>query len=95
MDLEKMEFSGDPYSPRNGQLNAVRVGGAMSFQWPADSITLQSRVSINFNASLDDIATQLPGEFDAIKPIGPFFEYRDYGVVQSLQEKLRTVLEAR
>ena len=28
-------------------------------------------------------------EFEAIKPIGPHFEYRDYGYVQSLQETLR------
>jgi hypothetical protein len=32
-------------------------------------------------------------EFKAIWPIGPYYDYRDYGYVQSLQETLRRVTE--
>jgi len=33
--------------------------------------------------------------FDAIKPIGPYYEYRDYGIVNSLQETVRDVLDKK
>lgn len=34
-------------------------------------------------------------EFEAIKPIGPYYEYRDYGFVESLQQTLKaTVADA-
>ena len=88
-----MKFAGDAYTPRNGELNVLRVGGAMTFQWPADSLTLQRRVTINFDADPNDIVDQNPMEFDAIKPIGPSYEYRDYGIVDSLQKTVRDVLD--
>ena len=92
-ELEQMKFAGDAYTPRNGELNVLRVGGAMTFQWPADSLTLQRRVTINFDADPNDIVDQNPMEFDAIKPIGPSYEYRDYGIVDSLQKTVRDVLD--
>ncbi|MFN9541017.1 MAG: hypothetical protein ACK6A8_17445 [Planctomycetota bacterium] len=90
-ELEQMQFAGDAYTPRNGELNVLRVGGAMTFQWPTDSLILQSRVNIDFDADLNQIGTQNPMGFDAIKPIGPYFEYRHYGIVDSLQETIRYV----
>ena len=92
-ELEQLQFAGDAYTPRNGELNAVRVGGAKTSQWPTDSPALQQRVSVKFDADLDKIADQDPMEFDAIKPIGPYYEYRDYGTVDSLQETIRTILD--
>ncbi|WP_417393174.1 hypothetical protein [Gimesia sp.] len=94
-ELEQMKYSGDAYTPRNGELNALRVGGAMTFQWPADSLTLQHRVTINFDADPNDIVDRNPMDFDAIKPIGPYYEYRDYGIVDSLQETVRDVLDKK
>ena len=94
-ELEELEFSGNANTPRNGELKAVRVGGAMRFQWPADSPALQCRVAINFQANLNEIVEQETMEFEGIKPIGPYYEYRDYGIVDSLQETIRTILDDR
>lgn len=92
-ELEEMQYAGDAYTQRNGELNALRVGGAMTFQWPADSLVLQRRVNINFDADPNVIVHQNPMDFDAIKPNGPYYEYRDYGIVDSLQKTMRDVLE--
>ena len=54
---------------------------------------MQRRVEIDFNADLNDIAEQNSMTFDAIKPIGPFYEYRDYGIVDSLQQTILECLE--
>jgi hypothetical protein len=92
-ELEKLKFTGNAYTPRNGELNALRIGGAIEFQWPDSSLTMQRRVEIDFNADLNDIAEQNSMTFDAIKPIGPFYEYRDYGIVDSLQQTILECLE--
>ena len=83
-ELENMPFSGDGYSPRNGELSALRIGGACDFGWPADSEMIQGHVAIDFSVDVSRIADQDCLEFDAIKPIGACFEYRDYGTVESL-----------
>jgi hypothetical protein len=54
---------------------------------------LQRRVKINFSAGPNDIVDQSPKDFDAIKPKGPSYEYRDYGIVESLQRNMRVSLE--
>jgi hypothetical protein len=92
-ELEKLKFTGDAYTPRNGELNALRIGGAMEFQWPDSSPTMRQRVRIDFDADLHEIAEQTPMTFEAIKPIGPYYEYRDYGIVDSLQQTVRQCLE--
>jgi hypothetical protein len=57
--------------------------------WPAISSEIQQRVVIDFQVDPREIARQEPMSFTAIKPIGPFFEYRDYDEVPSLQETIR------
>ena len=65
----------------------------MDFQWPESSSTMQQRVKIDFAADLHEISEQDRMTFDAIKPIGPCYEYRDYGIVDSLQQTIKVFLE--
>lgn len=85
-----MDFSGDGYTPLNGELTALRIGGARQYDWPAHSQHLQRCVKIDFLGDTKSIANQDAMDFEAIKPIGPTYEYRDYGIVQSLQKTLRS-----
>jgi hypothetical protein len=57
--------------------------------WPAASLEIQRQVSIDFGADPQKIARQDPMEFTAIWPIGPYYEFRDYSYVASLQATLR------
>jgi hypothetical protein len=57
--------------------------------WPAASAQIQRRVRIEFLAEPQRIARQDPMSFTAISPIGPYYEYRDYGAVASLQATIR------
>ena len=59
------------------------------YEWPAASKELQKRVSIDFDADPSRIAEQPSMSFTAIKPIGPYYEYRDYAWVPSLQRTIR------
>ena len=63
------------------------------WRWPADSAEIQKRVFIDFQARPQQIAAQDPMSFEAIKPIGPYFEYRDYHYVPSLQAAIRESLK--
>ena len=92
-ELEQMPFAGDAYTPANGELSAVRVGGAQEFAWPGDSEELRKRIKINFHADISNITEQNRMQFTAIEPIGPTYEFRDYGIVESLQETLRQMAE--
>ena len=56
--------------------------------WPATAPELQRRVSIDFEIDPLDLARQDPMSITAIRPIGPHFEWRDYGSVKSLQEAI-------
>jgi hypothetical protein len=60
--------------------------------WPAASAEIQRRVEIDFNADPALVAAQDPMEFVAIKPIGPYYEYRDNGYVGSLQTTLKNAI---
>lgn len=57
--------------------------------WPAVSPEVQRRVLIDFRVDPQEVAQQDPMSFRAIKPIGPYYEYRDYGSVASLQATIR------
>jgi hypothetical protein len=94
-ELESLPFSSDAPRPGNGQLSVIRIGGQHGYEWPATSKDLQRRVSIDFDADQEKVAGQDPMNFSAIKPIGPYYEYRDYGFVQSLQEAIRHVTQGQ
>lgn len=92
-ELEQMPFPSEAPSPLNGELTVIRIGGSHGFDWPTQSPHLRECVTINFGADAITISDQNPMEFDAIKPNGPYYEYRDYGLVESLQKTLRKTIE--
>jgi hypothetical protein len=63
--------------------------GLLGEEWPAISPMIQRRVSIDFTVDPLEVAGQDPMSFIAIRPIGPKYEYRDYGDVPSLQRTIR------
>lgn len=96
-ELEQMQFPSDAPSPlhgfpapKPGEATVVRIGGQHGFDWPDQSQFLQECVAIDFDPDIAAIANQDPMDFEAIKPIGPYYEYRYYGFVESLQETLRS-----
>ena len=88
-ELEQMPFPGDAPSPLNGDLTVIRIGGSHGYDWPTQSPHLRECVTIDFGADGNTMINQDPMEFEAIKPNGPYYEYRNYGFVDSLQETLR------
>ena len=87
-ELEELTVSGEAPNPANGELSVVRIGGAHGYRWPESSPHLQECVAIDFRADPQSIARGDPSDFQAIKPIGPFFPYLKYGFVESLQETI-------
>lgn len=87
--LEELKFPADAPSPSNNRLNVVRIGGSHGFDWPAQSSHLQQCTVIDFAIDTAVVVNQDPLQFEAIRPIGPHYEYRDYGFVESLQETLK------
>jgi hypothetical protein len=61
--------------------------------WPTSSPEIRRRVSIDFDADPLEIAAQDAKSFTAIKPVGPHYEYRDYGFVPSLQATIRRTVK--
>lgn len=89
-ELEQVSMTNEPPSPLKGEMTVVRIGGQHGYNWPAASAEIRSRVQIDFHADPHAIVNQDPMEFNAITPIGPFYEYRHYGFVESLQGTLRS-----
>ena len=87
-DLEQMAFPSDAPSPLNGELTVIRIGGSHGYKWPDQSRHLRDCVAIDFHVDAKTITAQNPMDFQAIRPIGPHYEYRDYGFVESLQATL-------
>jgi hypothetical protein len=56
---------------------------------PAITDGLQRRISIDFGVDPFEVARQNRMNFTAIRPNGPYYEYRDYGYVDSLQDAIR------
>lgn len=77
------EYGADDGFVNNG------VGGCHGYDWPKDSPHIQECVTIDFNADPKNIIDGPTMQFSAIKPIGPYFEYRDYGFVDALKKTLR------
>lgn len=65
------------------------------YRWPESSSEIQSRVIIDFNANLSALIDQDPMNFTAIRPIGPYFEYRHYGYVPDLKDAVRRSIKPR
>ena len=57
--------------------------------WPDDRAEFEKRVYIDFQADPQVIAQQKPEEFEAVKPIGSYFEFRDRGSVAALIKLLQ------
>ncbi len=72
-ELEQLPFDGDLFGRG----------------WPAASPEIQRRVVIDFAADPAEVARQDPLAFTAVKPVGPHYEYRDYGDVVHLQATIR------
>jgi hypothetical protein len=62
------------------------------YHWPKTSAELQQRVMIDFAADPATIASQDPMQFTAIRPIGPYYEYRD-SAVPALKATIRKALK--
>lgn len=62
---------------------------AMFGPWPGCAEEVKKRVTINFQADVKDIVSRDRMVFEAIKPNGRHYEYRDYGDVDELQRTLR------
>jgi hypothetical protein len=86
-ELEQQPFPSATPSPLN-------VGSRYRDGWPAESKHLQECVAIDFQADQELIVHQDPMAFDAIKPIGPYYPYRE-GFVPSLQDTLRKAISNR
>ncbi len=73
-----------------GELEGVPMDeGPFGRRWPVASPEMQRRISIDFGVDPQAVARQDPMSFTAIRPIGPYYEYRHYGGVQSLQQAIR------
>jgi hypothetical protein len=59
------------------------------YRWPEDSKQLRQFVTIDFAAEPEQLTKQTVADFEAIKPIGPSFPYKDDGRVLALLESLR------
>jgi hypothetical protein len=88
-ELEALQVSQEAPSPMSGEISVLRIGGQHGYDWPGGSQEIRRRVSIDFGADVRAIARQDPMSFAAIKPIGPYYECRDYGFVDSLQATIR------
>lgn len=89
-ELEQVAISNAAPDPLTNETTALRIGGAHGYDWPAASSEIQRRVFVDFNADMMMVANQRPVTFEAIRPIGPRYEYRDYGYVESLQTTIRS-----
>jgi hypothetical protein len=59
------------------------------YEWPKDSREVQRFVAVDFSADPRRLAMEGIEEFDAVRPIGPFYPFKDYGSVESLLGSLR------
>ncbi len=64
------------------------------YDWPADAETMQHFISINFDMTLSDVASQTIEQFDAITPKGPCYPYQDQCQVKALIDTAKKVVSA-
>jgi hypothetical protein len=60
------------------------------FDWPKDSHEVQQYVAVDFSADPRQLAEETAAEFDAVRPIGPYYPFKDYGSVGALLETIRS-----
>src|SRR5206468_4148893 len=70
------------------ELGSLSVPTLQEDGWPGRSSEIRQRVAVDFETDPRDVARQNPRAFTAIRPIGPYYEYRDYGHVAALQEAI-------
>ena len=94
-ELDGVSFTSDGLSPLNQAASdgAELQGRDLEEKWQTHLPDLQtlpfaSCVEIDFSPNVEGIVSQDPMQFEAIKPIGPYFEYR-LPHVEYLQETLR------
>jgi hypothetical protein len=76
--------------PRSwSELEGVEIPDDPGRRWPAVSAEMQQRIVIDFAVDPLEVAQQRRLTFTAIRPKGPYYEYRDYGYVDRLQDKIR------
>ena len=90
-ELERFPFPNNSLWARNGEVACPLQG----HQWPGEADCIRKCVTIDFQIDPKAVATQDRKNFEAIRPIGPCVEYRDYGFVQSLQETLGQAIETK
>lgn len=59
------------------------------YSWPEDSEKVRRYVTVDFKVDPARLAKQSVEDFDAIKPIGPCYPYKQDGHVASLIETIR------
>jgi hypothetical protein len=59
------------------------------FDWPQDAAAIRRYVEVDFAVDRAIVASQSVAEFDAVRPIGPSFSYKQYGLVEQLQTTIR------
>lgn len=59
------------------------------FQWPEDSKEVQRYVTVDFAADPQEILSRSAEEFDAVRPIGPYYPFMDSGPIAALLEAIR------
>lgn len=59
------------------------------FEWPKDSRNTQQYVAIDFSADPRRLAKQEVDEFEAVRPIGPYYPFKDRGSVATLLNAIR------
>lgn len=59
------------------------------YKWPADSLVVQQYVTVDFSTDPQRLAKLNSAEFDAVRPIGPYYPFNDYGAVEALLTAIR------
>ncbi len=59
------------------------------YRWPTDATILRQYVWVDFDADLDKLAAQTRDEFDAVRPLGPYYPFKHRGQVDELLDTIR------
>jgi hypothetical protein len=76
--------------PRSwGDLEALPPRRWGMFEWPKDSHDIQRYVAVDFSVDPMWLAMQTVDQFDAVRPIGPYYPFKDKGSIAALLKALR------